>query len=436
MRGGFNMITNERQYKITKRQLIKLRKAIAEFNLFDTAQRLGSDILATAELDALNSEEENLNSQLLDYENLKSGTGIKLRALSLSELPRILIQARIMQHLSQRELADLVGLKEQQIQRYESEEYSSSSLRRLLEIAEALKIKVTEIAEISLISKTPESRKIEIVDWRKFPIKEMYRRGWFEGFSESLDSVLLEGEMLTRDFIQSVIKRPLIALHRLHIRSGSEMDQYALLAWECRILSLSVREKNIGNYQRQSLTSAWIAKFVQLSRLPDGPLQAKEMLREAGIALIIEPHLASTFLDGAALLYGDTPVIGMTLRYDRLDNFWFVLLHELMHVINHLHKDKFESIFDDLDVENYEKIELEADRLAGEALIQESEWSLSLARYTRSKEAVIDFSEKLGISHAIVAGRIRREANNFIILNELVGQGEVRKHFRDVFFGI
>jgi HTH-type transcriptional regulator/antitoxin HigA len=107
-----------------------------------------------------------------------------------------------------------------------------------------------------------------------------------------------------------------------------------------------------------------------------------------------------------------------------------------MHVINHLHKDKFESIFDDLDVENYEKIELEADRLAGEALIQESEWSLSLARYTRSKEAVIDFSEKLGISHAIVAGRIRREANNFIILNELVGQGEVRKHFRDVFFGI
>jgi len=321
MIGGLIMISNERQYKITKRQLSKLSQAIAEFNLLTTAQRVGSEILATAELDALKSEAENLYNQLLEYEHLKSGTDIKLRALSLAELPRILIEARIIQHLSQRELADLVGLKEQQIQRYESEEYSSASLRRLLEIAEALKITVTEIAEIGLISKTPESAKKEEVDWRKFPIKEMYRRGWFEGFSDSLDSVLLEGELLTRDFIQSVIKRPLVALHRLHIRSGSEIDQYALLAWECRVLSLSVKEKNIGNYQRQSLTSEWIAKFVQLSRLPDGPLRAKEMLQEVGIALIIEPHLANTFLDGAALLYEDTPVIGMTLRYDRLDNF-------------------------------------------------------------------------------------------------------------------
>jgi DNA-binding XRE family transcriptional regulator len=170
MKGGKIMISNERQYKITKRQLSMLKQAIAEFNLLSTAQQVGSDILATAELEALKSEAEVLNNQLLEYENLKSGTEIMLKASSLAELPRILIQARIVQHLSQRELADRVGLKEQQIQRYESEEYSSASLRRLLEVAEALRITVTEIAEISLISKTTESTKQKEIDWSKFPI--------------------------------------------------------------------------------------------------------------------------------------------------------------------------------------------------------------------------------------------------------------------------
>lgn len=430
------MISNERQYKITNRQLGKLKQAILEFNVLFTAQQVGSVILANAELEALKSEVENLTAQLQEYENLKSGINIQLKASSLAELPRILIQARIVQHLSQRELADLVGLKEQQIQRYESEEYSSASLRRLLEIAEALKITVTEIAEIDQTSKTTTSTKKEEIDWSKFPIKDMYRRGWFEGFSESLDTVLQEGELLTRNFILSVIKKPVMSLHHLHIRTGSQIDQYALLAWECRVLTLSAKEKNIGIYKKQSLNSEWISKLVKLSNLPDGPLRAKEMLQEVGISLIIEPHLANTFLDGAALLYDGSPVIGLTLRYDRLDNFWFVLLHELMHVINHLQKGKLESIFDDLEVENNENIELEADMLAGEKLIQQTEWNFSLARYTRSKESVKDFAEKLGISPAIVAGRVRHEANNYIILNELVGQGEVRKYFPEVIFGV
>jgi HTH-type transcriptional regulator/antitoxin HigA len=199
---------------------------------------------------------------------------------------------------------------------------------------------------------------------------------------------------------------------------------------------LSAKEKNVGRYREQPLNSEWIAKLVKQSMLPDGPLRAKAMLQEVGIALIIEPRLANTYLDGAALLYGDSPVIGMTLRYDRLDNFWFVLLHELIHVINHLQKGKLESIFDDLEVANNEKIELEADMFAGEELIQQTEWNFSLARYTRSKESVIDFANKLGISPAIVAGRIRHEANNYIILNELVGQGEVRKHFPEVIFDV
>ena len=136
------------------------------------------------------------------------------------------------------------------------------------------------------------------------------------------------------------------------------------------------------------------------------------------------------------MLNGDTPVIGLTLRSDRLDNFWFVLLHEIYHVIKHLGKDKVDRIFDDLDVSNAEKLEREADDLAGEALIATFEWNMAVARFTRTARSVKELANKLGISPAIIAGRIRHEANNYIILVELIGQGKVRKQFPEVIFGI
>jgi len=429
------MITNEREYRITRRQLAKLRQAIREFDPAAVEERVGSAALASAEVQALKSEEEALSGQLREYEALRSGAIRKLEASSLAELPRMLIQARIAQRLSQRELAELTGLKEQQIQRYEADEYRSASLRRLREIAEALKLQITEVAEIApatLAIQTPKSVELE---WDKFPVREMYRRGWFEGFSGSLDAALQSVDTLVPDFVTKSIRRPTVALHRRRVRSGSSVDHYALLAWECRVLALAARAELGGSYRAQSLNSDWIAELRNMSSEPDGPLRARAMLHEAGIALIVEPHLPSTHLDGAAMLYGNVPVIGMTLRYDRLDNFWFVLLHELFHVMKHLRKGKLQSIFDDLDAGGEERIELEADTLAGESLIPGFAWNRALARYVRSVESVVTFASDLGINPALVAGRIRHEAKNYLILNELVGQGDVRKHFPEAGFG-
>lgn len=140
------MITNERQYKITKAELKKLKKAVEEFDVAEAAKRSGSKVLAKAELAALKSEVDVLSSQIHEYEKLKSGEVTVLKADGLEDLPGILIRARIAKGLSQRELAEKLGLKEQQIQRYESEEYASASFRRLCEIAEALELRVTEVA--------------------------------------------------------------------------------------------------------------------------------------------------------------------------------------------------------------------------------------------------------------------------------------------------
>jgi len=428
------MITNERQYKITKSQLTFLNNAASSFDIREKTEQIGSEILAKAELDSLNSEIEILEKQIYDYENLKSSSKQFLDDYSLEELPKILIKARIAQNLSQKELARLLNLKEQQIQRYEAEEYQSASLKRLMEVSKALKLKISGTAKIN-DNLNSQLSTIENLDWKRFPIKDMYKRGWFDGFSGSLNEIEKVHEELLKNYINKFFKKPALALQRKKSRINSNFDQYALLAWECRVLHLA-ENVTVSKYYEELISSNWITELVKLSKYEDGPLRAKEMLEGVGMKLIVEPMLPKTYLDGAAILHSGTPIIGMTLRYDRIDNFWFVLLHEIFHVLNHLEKEKITTIFDDLDVNDTDKLEVEADEFARESLIPSTEWNKAIVRFTQSTHSVESFARRFSISPAIVAGRIRFETNNYTMLNSLIGLGQVRKLFKEVNFGM
>lgn len=430
------MITNERQYRISKSQLVRFRQAVESFDLDESEVSPGSRAIAKAELDALKSEEEVLAEQIREYEALRSGAVTVFKAATLEELPSILIRARIARGLSQRELARILGVKEQQIQRYESEDYASASLRRLAEVADALHLNISEVAEFKVRPATHSARQTAEIEWGSFPVKEMYRRGWLRaiGFEGSMAAAMADRVNLSREYVQKAMPRRQLALLKHRARLGSEIDQCALWAWQCRVLLLARTGRVDGSYSRDNITADWLRGLAQESRYDDGPLRAKKMLSEAGIPLVVEPRLPQTYLDGAAfLLPGGTPVIGMTLRYDRLDNFWFVLFHELIHVVKHLRKGRIEDIFDDLDAEP-DELEREADSLAGAALIPEEEWEVALARYVRTEESVKSFADEQRIHPAIIAGRIRKEADNYVILNNLVGSGEVRKQFPEVQF--
>lgn len=431
------MITNDRQYKVTIKQFTKMQEAIKSFKQSFDISKLHDDIIATAEFQALQSEVEILSEQIRDYEALKSGAITIFKARSLHELPRLLIQARIAKGLTQRELACILNIKEQQIQRYESEEYATASLKRLTEIADALNLNISEVAELKINIQPNSNRKVEAIDWALFPIKEMYRRSWFSeiGFHESMASAIANCEILVKEYVKQVMPSLQPAFLRQRARFGSEMNPHALWAWQCRVLHLAKYEQLIGRYSPDVVSQDWMRELTKESRFEDGPIRAKRMLSEAGISLVIEPHLPQTYLDGAAFLRHDnTPIIGMTLRYDRIDNFWFVLIHELIHVIRHLRIGKLEDIFDDLEAEP-DEIEREADSLASNVLIPDEEWEVALARYVRTDESVVSFGDEHLIHPAIVAGRIRKEANNYTILNGLVGKGAVRKLFPEVQFG-
>ena len=143
-----SVITNERQYRITKSQIINLTKATKSFTLEDPSKPVSSISLAAVELEAMKSEIEVLSKELFDYEVLKSGAVYVFHANSLQELPMLLIQARIAQGLTQHQLANKLDLKEQQIQRYESEVYASANIRRLAEIADILNLEITGIGKL------------------------------------------------------------------------------------------------------------------------------------------------------------------------------------------------------------------------------------------------------------------------------------------------
>ena len=427
------MIMNERQYRITKVKISEFTEAVNSFDLDEATQRTGSPVLAKAEIDALRSEVDALSDQLKEYEALKSGAVSVLEADSLEALPILLIRARIARGLSQRQLAEAIGLKEQQIQRYESDRYATANIKRLEEVAKALGLCISEIAEFRPapgLDVTPHSE----IQWDQFPVKEMYRRHWFEGFDSSLSAAMSHGVELTREFIQKAMPRRQPAFLRHKARFGTEMNQYALWAWQCRITLLARDAHPPTSFSRNSLSSDWFRELMKLSREDDGPCRAKNALLEIGIPLVVEPHLLQTYLDGVAfLLPSGSPIIGMTLRYDRLDNFWFVLIHELVHVRDHLRKGKLEEIFDDLEAVPNE-LEKNTDQRAGGIMIPDDLWETALPRYLRTKESVIDFAQEIGVHPAIVAGRIQKEANNYVILSNLVGRGEVRKQFPDVQF--
>ena len=121
------------------------------------------------------------------------------------------------------------------------------------------------------------------------------------------------------------------------------------------------------------------------------------------------------------------PIIGLTLRFDRLDNFWFTLLHEVVHVWKHISNG--ETFMDDLEATAEDRREIEANRIARDAFIPRAIWKRSDAFTAPSKESIDRLSRELKIHPAIIAGRLRRELSNYQMLNDVVGHLEVRKLF-------
>jgi HTH-type transcriptional regulator / antitoxin HipB len=135
------MIQNERQYKITQTKLREFERDLADLDPHDPNLHPRQVIGWT---NSYNLTIRQLKQELAEYEQLKSGNILTFVLGSLNDLPTTLIKARIAAGMTQKDLANKIGVQEQQIQRYEASLYSSASFDRVRSIASALNIDITQ----------------------------------------------------------------------------------------------------------------------------------------------------------------------------------------------------------------------------------------------------------------------------------------------------
>ena len=423
-------ILNHRDYRSAKARLAQLHAALGPEAVVDGLTSGLSAEIASARRQALRSEAKKLQDEIEDYEKLQSSGGMS-KELATDELGLLPIVARIARRLSQRDLADLLNVSEQQIQRYESDRYGSISLSRYKRVLEILGVDLHSRLKPSWSSsKIPKADSRPTLELDTSLISEIRKNNWIslprgitkDNATQIIATYIAESTELTRGR----------ALHRRRVREDTFINESALAIWQARALRQAAFQRQTLRTRFNIVDANWLVKLSNLSRRPDGPLRAVEFLRQRGIILVIVQHLPHTRLDGAAMLLSDgTPVVVLTLRYDRLDSFWFTLFHEIGHVLLHFNHGLEAGFMDNLDLGSDKTEERDADLFALSALIPEEVWQTAPARFSKSSDLIRKLADALGIHPAIIAGRVRKERSDYKIFNDLVGNGNLRALFAD-----
>ena len=326
------------------------------------------------------------------------------------------------QGIRQKDLAPLVGGKSRVSEILSRKRPLTLSMVRTL--SDALHIPA------DLLIREPEAPYGEESDPTDIQLPQLIKSGWF---SDEEAAQLTPVDIIRRYLTPQ--RGPLYLKHTITYGATPETNKTNLRLWVGRVRDLAKEtRRERGAWRPDTLNDKFLSYIAQLSWAETGPRLAQEFLAERGIALIILPALPRTKLDGAAMLSEDgVPVIGLTIRNDRLDSFWFTLLHELAHAWKHL-PDVVTAITDESveDERDDEVKEAEANRLARDAFIPRAIWKRSEAFLRPSSDSIHALADKLHISPAIIAGRLRREKVGYGALTRLIGRRQVRRLFPDV----
>ena len=257
---------------------------------------------------------------------------------------------------------------------------------------------------------------------------KMIKRGYFDNIDSHERATTLQL------FFERHSPVPAAFYRKSSYRIGKNSNLYLLVAWANRIIDKAANI-SIPDYKDGTVSLEYMRKIARYSVDDEcGVLNALKQLADDGIKVIIEPQLDGMKLDGVCIMEDKKhPVIGMTLRYDRLDNFWFTLMHELAHIALHIETDQ-DFIYDDMTCqeEQLNSIEKEADLFASNALVDDSVWAYSSARVNPIYITVQSLANEIGVHPVIIAGKARYETGKWSCLPNLIKTYKVRKYFKEV----
>lgn len=277
--------------------------------------------------------------------------------------------------------------------------------------------KTYDLAQARIVSRSDPARANRAHLFGSLPIPELIKRGWIT-VDDMRDVPKVESE-LKRFFGAKTVDEIEILPHaakKTNVASGATPVQ---LAWLYRVREIAA-EMLVSPYSQNAVRGA-ISKLKPLLSSPEATRNVPRILAEAGIRYVIVESLTSAKIDGVCLWLNDaSPVIAMSLRYDRIDNFWFVLRHEIEHVLRQHGRS---AIMLDTELEGDragvgEGVS-EEERVANEAAADFCVPRHSLESFVARKAPffaerdIIGFARTLHIHPGLVAGQLQRRTNRY-----------------------
>lgn len=242
----------------------------------------------------------------------------------------------------------------------------------------------------------------------KFPVREMLRRGWVIA-SDNID--VLEDRFCQFFGIKSLDQEPTLS-HAAKKTNATDGVTPLQLAWLFRVRLMASQQK-IPAYSPKKLQVA-IEELKKLTVAPEETRHVPRVLANAGVRLVFVEPMAGSKMDGACFwLNDDKPVIGMTLRFDRIDNFWFVLRHEIEHVLREDGKSG-EGVLDSEVGESRDDLpecEVLANAAGADFCVPKNELDHFVARVQPyfSEQKILLFAQRIGVHPGLVVGQLQRK---------------------------
>jgi len=249
--------------------------------------------------------------------------------------------------------------------------------------------------------------------YSRFPVREMVRRGWISA-SKNID--VLEQQFLEFFGINQV-SDPLIFCHAAKKTDAEAAASSLQLAWLRRAWQVA-GELVTCAYSETALRQA-LPRLAALRTAPEETRHVARILDECGVRFVIVEPIAGTKIDGACFwLAEDKPVVAMTLRLDRIDNFWFVLRHELEHVLQRHGRDQGYIMDQEIESESSDQVN-EEEKVANAAgttfCVDQAELGGFVARVSPffKEERVLLFAQRLNIHPGLVVGQLQRRLRRY-----------------------
>lgn len=244
-----------------------------------------------------------------------------------------------------------------------------------------------------------------------FPIREMINRGWIE----DTDSTLLDLQIMrffNKDKIEDI---PFVGNTSLlaHAAKKSSYDNTTPIqyAWLYRVRKIA-ESLDCPSYSEKKLKDSLGTIRTHMLDIDDF-IHIPEILRKCGVRFILVESLPSSKIDGVCLWLNDQPVIGMTLRLNRADNFCFVLRHEIEHVLRGDGKDMTFAPVDEINEKQENGNRPDCERIANEAAaefcVPRNLLDSFIARKSPfiSERDVLNFAARVKVNPAVVVGQIQ-----------------------------